>query len=156
MQAVKGDLAKPRLGLTQHEFERLGRSVTEIVHGAADIRFHLPLEAARCVNVEGTAALLTHISTVYIMGRDEGLLPETQYRNSSGFVNTYQQSKYGPEEAVCKAMREIPTAIVRLSYVVGHSVTGCVRRRTTSTRACEAFRKVRRRYCPGQPERRLT
>ena len=105
MQAVKGDLAKPRLGLTEHEFERLGRSVTEIVHGAADIRFHLPLEAARCVNVEGTAALLdlarharhfrkfTHISTVYIMGRDEGLLPETQYPNSSGFANTYQQSE---------------------------------------------------------------
>ncbi len=129
VSVITGDVRTPRLSLDRATWESLANTITEIVHCAADIRFTRPIEDARAVNTAGTRTMLSlarqarrlkrfaHLSTTYIMGRDEGELPESQYRNSSGFVNTYEQAKYEAEGEAFAAMRDIPTAVFRLSSV---------------------------------------
>lgn len=126
-----GDLRTPQLGLEDAVWRSLTGSLTEIVHCAADIRFNRSIEEARTTNTSGTRTMLrlareakqlerfAHLSTTYVMGRDAGTLPEGEYRNSSGFINTYEQAKYEAEGEVFAAMREIPAAVFRLSSVAG-------------------------------------
>ena len=106
--AVEGDLARPDLGLQPATLRRIGKEVTEIIHCAADTRFRLPLEQARATNTHGTANLLkvarscrrlekfAHVSTAYVAGRRTGHIAEEVLGEHSGFINTYQQSKYEP------------------------------------------------------------
>lgn len=135
---LAGDLRSARLGLSTAEWAALHASVTEIIHCGADIRFNLPLDEAVAVNANGTSALLdlargapmftrfVHISTVYVTGRQEGALNEGPFVNTDGFFNTYQRSKYEAERLVFAAMNDIPTAVFRLSSVIGESDTGRV------------------------------
>lgn len=113
--------------------ERWQSSITEILHCAADIRFSISLAQARAANVEGTRRMLNlarrcprlekfaHISSVYAAGKLTGAFPEQPFPPARGFFNVYQQSKYEAEELVLDAMRDIPSAIFRLSSIVGNS-----------------------------------
>ncbi|HEY6391715.1 MAG TPA: SDR family oxidoreductase [Bryobacteraceae bacterium] len=130
---VRGDLTQRNLGLAVDDQKALSQSITEIIHCAADIRFRLPLGEARATNLAGTRRLLAlarrskylekfaHISTVYVAGRQRGMVPEARFRNTSGFLNSYQQSKYEAEQLVFEAMPEIPASIFRLSSIISDS-----------------------------------
>jgi len=136
VKVVRGDLRTPQLGLDRAAWDSLARTITEIVHCAADTRFTLPIEDARAVNTAGTRTILSlarkarrlkrfaHLSTTYIKGRDGGELPESRYDNSTGFVNTYEQAKYEAEGEAFRAMPDIPLAIFRLSSIAG-TKTNC-------------------------------
>ncbi|MEW6729941.1 MAG: SDR family oxidoreductase [Acidobacteriota bacterium] len=136
---IEGDLTRPGLGLHTATLRQIQKDVTEIIHCAAETRFGLPIEEARATNTRGTANILklargckrlekfAHLSTIYIAGRTVGQIPETAFNNDSGFVNTYQQSKYEAEQLVFEAMAEIPSVIYRLSTIIGDSKTGRVR-----------------------------
>lgn len=133
------DLAAPNLGMPG-VYESLQRSVTEIVHCAADTRFGVALDLIRKSNVGVTRNLVefamgcrrlekfVHVSTAYVAGRSTGHIPEAFNRHGCGFLNTYQQSKYEAEELVLGAMNHIPASIVRFSSIVGESATGKVTR----------------------------
>jgi nucleoside-diphosphate-sugar epimerase len=139
LTVIEGDLTRPGLGLHTAALRQIQREVTEIIHCAAETRFGLPIEEARAANTRGTSNILkmargckrlekfAHLSTVYVAGRTTGHIPETALDNQSGFVNTYQQSKYEAEQLVFEAMTEIPVAIYRLSTIIGDSNTGRVR-----------------------------
>lgn len=140
LTAVAGDLEEPGLGLGPAAAVRVAGRVTRIVHGAASIRFDLPLDEARAVNVTGTAHVLglarrlhgagrleryLHVSTAYVAGRasgpvaEEGPLPDADPRN------TYEQTKREAEALVRAAAADgLPAAIARPSIVVGDSRTG--------------------------------
>ena len=132
VQVIAMDLARPG------QAPDLERSVTEIIHCAADIRFGLPIGEARATNVEGTRWLLdfarrcrrlekfVHVSSVYAAGKETGEFREEPFHVTKGFVNTYQQSKYEAENLVLEAMAEVPAAIFRLSSIIGDS-RGAVR-----------------------------
>ena len=117
----------PLLGIDKRQL----RDVTAIVHCAADTRFGLPLDEARATNVLGTENVLdvarrcprlekfVHVSTVYVAGRTTGRIAETYAVHTSGYSNTYQQSKHEAEERVVRAMVEIPASIYRFSTIVG-------------------------------------
>lgn len=157
---LTGDLRTPQLGLTRSMWEDLCETVTEIIHCAAEVRFHHALEEARTINTEGTRRILAlaresrklrglaYISTTYIMGRDEGELPESAYRNTSGFVNTYEQSKYEAEQLVLAAMDEIPATVFRPSSIVGE-------RTTYLQRALRVIPRNSFRLMPGLPQVRV-
>lgn len=131
VRVITGDLRTPQLGVDRASWDLLANTITEIVHCAADIRFNRSIEEARAVNTVGTRTMLSlarearrlnrfaHVSTTYVMGRDQGELPECQYYNSSGFINTYEQAKYEAECEVFAAMPSIPAAVFRLSSVAG-------------------------------------
>ena len=127
VQVIAMDLARPGPA------PDIERSVNEIIHCAAEIRFGLPIEEARATNVEGTRWLLdfarrcpklekfAHVSSVYAAGKETGEFFEEPLHVTKGFVNTYQQSKYEAEERVLEATAEIPAAIYRLSSIIGDS-----------------------------------
>ena len=112
----------------------LPRSVTAIVHCAADVRFDRPLEDARAINVDGTRRLLAaasalpslerlvHVSTAYVAGRDPRRFGEDDGDRGQAHRNTYEQTKLEAEGVVRAS--GLPARIVRPSIVVGDSATG--------------------------------
>jgi long-chain acyl-CoA synthetase len=132
VKVIQGDLADSSFSLDRH----LG-DVTEIIHSAAAVRFDLPLTEARAINTEATGRLLdfarrvprlrkfTHVSTVYVMGNDEGELPESPYQAGS-YPNSYEQSKAEAEALVLEAAKDLPIEIVRLSSIAGNAQTGVI------------------------------
>ncbi|MBO7702236.1 MAG: AMP-binding protein [Eggerthellaceae bacterium] len=138
IRVVCGDICEERLGLTVAEYEELARSVTHIVHAAAEIGVNETARRFGEVNVDGTCnALLfagacvragklqrfVHVSTAYVAGVREGVVREDELIDS-GFNSLYEQSKYGAEQLVRDAMARIPACVVRPAQIVGDSETG--------------------------------
>ncbi len=139
LTAVAGHLERPGLGLSPVAAALVDERVTRIVHSAASISFDLPLDAARAVNVDGTAHVLEiarrlhdrgrlerhlHVSTAYVAGRHDGVVAEDD-RTHGAPRNTYEQTKREAEALVARATADgLPTAVVRPSIIVGDSRTG--------------------------------
>src|ERR1700732_4694965 len=105
----RGDLTKDRLGLPSPVYAGLAGSVDGIIHAAATTRFDLSLADARKANVLATKHLVRFagrcrhlarfalLSTVFVSGRRQGRILESERVHTAGFVNTYEQSKYEAE-----------------------------------------------------------
>jgi nucleoside-diphosphate-sugar epimerase len=138
IEIVHGDVTRSDLGLRQGYGKSMAQAVTTIIHGAAETSFSSELHAARAVNVGGTRNVLhfaadctrlkafCHLSTVYVCGKRTGAILEEELEHNSGFVNAYEQSKYEAEQLVASEAHRIPTAIVRLSTILGRSQNGVV------------------------------
>lgn len=132
VRAVSGDVTEPGLGLADDDLA----GITHVVHCAASVSFDLPLDAARAINVDGTAHVLElcaglpelqrldAVSTCYVAGKRQGLVLESDLEHDAGFHNTYEQTKYEAELLLRAAMPDLPIAVHRLSIVVGDSQTG--------------------------------
>lgn len=138
---VRGDVSAPGLGLAAHLLDELAQTTTDIVHSAADVRFHLPLEEARAVNLEGTRHVLelaeaatragvlrrlSHVST-YAVGRPEpgsDAVLEALPALEATYPNTYEQTKTEAEHLVLARAGEVPLVILRPSIIAGDSRTG--------------------------------
>ncbi len=164
VSVLAGDLRAPGLGLDASQLAACERSLTEIVHCAAETRFDRPLEEARALNVGGTANLLdlarrcrqlekfAHLSTVYVAGRTAGQIPEARLPRPACFSNTYQESKLEAEELVGEAARDVPAAIFRLSSIIGDSRTGEVRQFNYVHQLLKLFPRSPLPLAPGEPE----
>jgi len=139
VRAVHGDVTRPDLGLERHTRERLVRETTHILHGAASVRFDMPLGEARDINVMGTMAMLDlaldahqrgqlerfgYISTAFVSGRCSRWFGEDDLDVGQRFRNSYERSKFEAELVVHAHMRNLPATIVRPSIVVGNSRSG--------------------------------
>jgi len=146
--ALYGDISKPRLGLSEESFLTLAARVTDIYHGAATVRFDLPLAEARRTNVAGTREVLAlataaarqpasllrrlhYIGTAFVAGTRRGLIREDELGRGAescagpAFHNTYEQTKYEAEAVVREHMAAgLPVSIYRPSIVVGDSQSG--------------------------------
>jgi len=138
VEAVRGDLLEPGLGLSQRDRRRLVHSVDRIMHCAASISFDLPLAEARQINVQGVSGVialareiaaakglrrLVHVSTAYVSGRHEGSFAECDLELDQRFRNTYERSKHEAERLL-RAADDLPIVIARPSIVVGRSACG--------------------------------
>ena len=137
-----GDVSRDGdLGLTPADAALLKRTVTGIVHLAADTRFAAPLDELRRTNVDGITNLLAFarqcrtldrilvLSTTHVAGRRTGVIFEEELEHDAGFVNAYEASKYEGEIVLRSKGCDLPVAVCRLSTVVGDSVTGEIARR---------------------------
>jgi long-chain acyl-CoA synthetase len=159
---LTGDLRLPGLGLNDWQSSAVRRSVTEIIHCAADTRLEAPLDEARETNCLGTANLLRlagdcerlikflHVSTVYVAGRLAGPIPEAVITHSTRFTNNHQQSKYEAESIVAGAAGTIPVAIARLSTIVGDSM-GVVRKQNCVHQLLRLFPRSHLQQAPCEP-----
>ncbi len=132
--AQRGEITLRGLGLDP----ALRRSVTAIIHCAAETSFTCSLDHARLVNVRGTENViefargcprlekLSHVSTAYVAGLREGVIPEGPVVASAGFANVYQQTKAEAENVVFDAMADLPASIYRMSTIIGDAATGRV------------------------------
>jgi thioester reductase-like protein len=138
---IYADLRCENLGIDPATLSDLHARTTEIVHCAADIKFNLPLAAARETNTCGARRLLdfaaqcpglhkfAHISTLYIAGRAPGLVRETPVEHDCGYFNVYEQSKHEAEHLVFERMARLPISIYRLSSIIGNAATGEISQR---------------------------
>jgi nucleoside-diphosphate-sugar epimerase len=138
IEAVRGDVRLPDLGLRHDVKQSVVKAATSIIHGAAETSFASELSAARAVNVGGTENVMRfaadcarlkafcHLSTVYVWGKRTGTIREVDLEHNSGFVNAYEQSKYEAEQLVASQAHQLPTTVVRLSTILGRSQDGTV------------------------------
>ena len=169
VQIVRGDLlAGPTLGLPTRVREELSKSVTHVLHCAAETRFTLPLEESRAVNVGGTRSLLEFargcrslrqigcFSTVYVAGRRTGPITEDDLGDDgAGFVNSYEQSKNEMERELRARMPDLPIAVYRLSTLIGDSSTGLVTGLNAFHHALRLLYHGLAPMMPGDPAHRI-
>ncbi|MGZ4857190.1 MAG: SDR family oxidoreductase [Methanobacteriaceae archaeon] len=137
VKVVPGDITLERLGMNDDLYDSLTSSLTHIVHTAADLRLHGPLEELHQTNLLGTQNLIklalqankngkfyrfSHLSTAYVAGKRSGTIFEEDLTDRYGFWSNYEKSKYEAE----KALREsnLPYSVFRPGMVVGDSKTG--------------------------------
>ncbi|MGW0019705.1 amino acid adenylation domain-containing protein [Rhodococcus sp. NPDC003382] len=143
---VPGDLAQPRFGLSDTEFDDLARGVDFIVHNGARVNHIEPYSRMRAANVSGaeeilrlavtgtvkpvhfvstgsvltdTAAPASEDGAPRLVGEDDRLPSERVME--SGYV----RSKWVAEELVAVARRRgIPVSIYRPGLISGDTVSG--------------------------------
>jgi thioester reductase-like protein len=138
-EVLVGDVTTPRLGLSSEIYQRISRSLTHIIHCAANVCFQLPLSQARLCNVGGTSRIielaqqaqkygrlqrLAYLSTAYVCGDRSGMIYEDELYCNQQFDNSYQQSKCESEQMLITQKSYLPITIFRPSIIVGNSKTG--------------------------------
>ena len=137
---VLGDLAQPRLGLTEQEFGALAEAVEIIYHNGSWVNSALDYEALKPANVGGTQAVLQLAGTGsyckpvhYVSSLAVFLSPAhakaaritENDRPSDRLKGGYKQSKWVAEQLIYQAQeRGLPACIYRVGRIMGHSVTG--------------------------------
>lgn len=139
--AVPGDLARPRLGLSEDVFDELARQIDAIYHCGAAVNFVRPYRSLRAANVAGTQEILRlaartritpvhHVSTLAVLAgafalrapevTEDGPLPPP-----IGHDTGYSESKWVAEGVAGLAQaRGLPVSIYRPSIILGDSRTG--------------------------------
>ena len=85
--AVPSDLTEDRLGMDAETYTRLTREVDIVINSAANVVFDEPLDTALAQNTLGAKrvvefakacrnAVLVHVSTAYVNGRQTGVISE--------------------------------------------------------------------------------
>jgi len=137
--AVRGDLARPHLGISASRSDWLAERVSEIVHGAANVSFADGPEHTRPVNVHGTRRMLelaercqahgglrrfTYVSTAYVAGDHAGCFSEDELDVGQSFHNAYESSKFEGEQLIAGWRTCMPVTVVRPSIIVGERSGG--------------------------------
>jgi thioester reductase-like protein len=129
---VPGDLARPRLGLSDGVWDELSR-VDRIVHCAAAVHFLKGYDALRNTNVQGTAELLrlasiwgTPFCLISSLAAATPPRPHTVVAEGdppppvSAMVGGYAQTKWVAEGLVAQAgQRGLPVSLIRPGSITG-------------------------------------
>ena len=136
-----GDLAEPRLGLSDAAFRDLARTIDVIYHAGALVNFIYPYQELRAANVAGTREVI-HLAGLYraipvhyvsttavlaglgVAGTRE-VTEQTPLAHPDLLRMGYVETKYVAEELLRAAGREgLPMAIYRPLDIVGSARTG--------------------------------
>jgi len=165
-----GDLESPGLGLRPDDRERIIATCNRFLHCGASVRFDLPLEKARAINLGGTAKVLDLarerqrryqlervdiVSTAYVAGLRTDLVSETELDGSAGHKNTYERSKFEAERLFWSARAELPISVFRPSAVVGESRTGRTPSFLTIYLPIKMYARGIWRTLPGNPDSKI-
>ena len=135
-----GNLAAPRLGLSELAWVRLASQIGLIIHNGAQVNFVAPYAALKAANVDATVEMLRlatsgrlkpfhHISTVGVIWRPPGDVAPVAETDDPGdprmLANGYDQSKWVADRIVAEAIRQgLPGSLYRLGLVSGEFRTG--------------------------------
>ncbi len=140
VQVVEGDVERERLGIDQEHYDQLAYTIDVVIHAAAEVgvnqtaqRFwdvnvrgtYEMLEFAKCAQRHGGLRRFVQVSTAYVAGQYQGLVPERLFGDAR-YNSLYEQSKHEAELLVSSYKQDVPYAIVRPSQIVGDSRTGYV------------------------------
>jgi thioester reductase-like protein len=167
VRALRGDITRDRLGLSESQYGALARNITHIIHSAATVRFRNPLAEAREINVEGTKRVMAlarlawergrlervaHISTAFVSGSRNGLIREDDLDCGQGFSNSYEQTKFEAEVFIRKSCPDLPWVIFRPSIIVGDSRTGVTTAFNVLYIPLKYLARGIVRFLPGSPD----
>ncbi|MFD7441331.1 thioester reductase domain-containing protein, partial [Streptomyces sp. NPDC059909] len=135
LRIVTGDLAQPRLGLSEEEFDALARTADVVYHAGATVHWLHPYTALSPANVRGTEEVLRlaarhrtvpvhHLSTTGVFdGAAAGGKPlrvEDRSGPAEALPSGYLQSKWVAEQVVGLARdRGLPVSVYRVDVVSG-------------------------------------
>lgn len=158
VRTIPGDVSLPRFGWSEREVAQVAHDHDLLVHCAATVRFDLPEEEYRAVNVGGVSNALElaeagsmaflHVSTAYVCGAREGMIGEDDPLPDAGFANGYEASKAAGERLVRAS--GVRWAIARPSIVVGESASGAIRQFDTTYAAFKLIAEGRVRHMPAR------
>jgi thioester reductase-like protein len=119
IRPIYGDLSKPKLGLSEKDWEFLAREIHTIYHNGAYVNYMMDYESMRQINVGGTREIielcltdrekvLNYISTTFIFGWSaKDTLRESDSNAAMEFLDFgYSQSKWVADQLVLKAMNQ--------------------------------------------------
>ncbi|MFD0205380.1 thioester reductase domain-containing protein [Saccharothrix carnea] len=145
VSVVVGDLARPRLGLTEEAFDALAREVDAVYHAGAAVNWLQPYTALKATNVTGTEEVLRlaarhrtvpvhHISTTGVFAKPmpEGrpARPDDPIGPPEELPNGYTQSKWVTEQMLGLASeRGLPVTVYRVDLVSGDQRNGACQTR---------------------------
>jgi len=144
LDVIAGDLSEPQLGLDDKAWERLGQSITEIVHAGAMVNHALPYRDLFAANVSGTAEIIrlaitgAHKPVTFMSSIAAALLPSTsspldeladirdalpEVEATGGIVDGYATTKWASEVLLRDAHDRfgLPVTIFRASMILAHS-----------------------------------
>lgn len=154
---VVGDLAQPRLGLTQETFDTLAATIEGIYHSGAAISLINPYADLRDANVAGTEELLRlatqtqvkpfhFISTLDVFQTTQAFSSEpiTEHDplnpNEAVYFDGYTKSKWVSEMMVEEARsRGLPACIYRPAMITGHTQSGAANTGDLMNRLIKGF-----------------
>lgn len=144
---VLGDLAQPRFGWSEPQFQTFAAQLDLIYHAGALVNLVYPYSALRATNVLGTQEVLRlaatgrltpvhYISTIDVLKplacahpahpAEIQLVPETAFPEDGEVIDKgYTQTKWVAEKLIMAAQRRgIPACIYRPGMLTGYSRTG--------------------------------
>ncbi|WP_424210807.1 thioester reductase domain-containing protein [Streptomyces sp. BI20] len=140
-----GDLARPRLGLSEELFDELARTVDVVHHAGATVHWLHPYASLREANVRGTEEILRlaarhrtvpvhYVSTVGVF--DGAVTPGVPLLTTDptgpaeALPSGYLQSKWVAEQVIGIAKdRGLPVSIFRVDVISGDQVNGACQTR---------------------------
>lgn len=167
LDAVRGDVTLPDLGLAPADLDRVRSEATSVLHGAAAVRFDQDeadavaqnvggtlnaLALARSLHEAGRLRRLDFVGTAYVAGDRRGPVFEHECDVGQGFRNSYERSKCRAEMIVRDAGRSLPVAIHRPAIVVGDSRTGVTRAFNVLYWPLKIYARGGWRTFPGSPD----
>jgi thioester reductase-like protein len=134
VRPVIGDLAEPRLGVSDAWVAEHAGGIEHFFHLAAIYDMTAAEEANRVANVDGTrhavelanalrAGRLHHVSSVAAAGMYRGLFTERMFDVGQPLEHPYHATKF-ESERIAREESAVPWRVYRPSVVVGHSETG--------------------------------
>ncbi|MBB5125815.1 thioester reductase-like protein [Streptomyces albaduncus] len=140
LAVVVGDLAQPRLGLSEDDYDTLAATVDVVYHNGAQVHWLHPYETLRAANVRGTEEVLRlaarrrsvpvhYVSTVGVFADaapDGRALRVTDPTGpAERLPSGYLQSKWVAEQLAAQAVaRGLPVSVYRVDVVSGDQVNG--------------------------------
>ncbi|MEV5147595.1 thioester reductase domain-containing protein, partial [Streptomyces sp. NPDC052727] len=145
IKVVVGDLAEPRFGLSEEEFDDLARTVDVVYHGGAQVHWLHPFGTLKAANVGGTQEVLRlaarhrtvpvhHLSTIGVFaGERAGGWPlgvDDPTGPPEALPSGYLRSKWVAEQVIGIARdRGLPVSVYRVDVLSGDGVNGACQTR---------------------------
>jgi thioester reductase-like protein len=140
LSIVVGDLAEPRLGLPEKEFDELARTVDVVYHAGATVNWLHPYPSLKAANVLGTEEVLRlaarhrtvgvhYVSSTGVFARPSddgaGLTPDDPTGPPTELASGYRQTKYVAEKIIGLAReRGLPVSVYRTDVISGDQRNG--------------------------------
>jgi NAD(P)-dependent dehydrogenase (short-subunit alcohol dehydrogenase family) len=155
---VVGDLAEPKLGLSDAQVSELGGKVDHFFHLAAIYDMTADEERNALLNVGGTRNAIDlaneikpgtfhHVSSIAAAGDFKGLFREDMFDEGQPLNHPYHRTKFESEKLV-RTRLQVPWRVYRPAVVVGDSRTGEMDKIDGPYYFFTAIKKARH-YLPG-------
>ncbi|MDX6740234.1 polyketide synthase [Actinocorallia sp. A-T 12471] len=145
LEVVVGDLAAPRLGLTEAEFDDLARRADAVYHAGSVVNWLLPYAALEAANVGGVREVLRlaalhrtvpvhYVSSTGVFADGPGggapFAVDAPTGPPEALSNGYRQSKWAAERVIGIAReRGLPVTVYRPDFLWGDRVGGACQTR---------------------------
>ncbi|WP_017556277.1 non-ribosomal peptide synthetase [Nocardiopsis baichengensis] len=153
---LPGDLAEPRLGLSEEDFDRLARTVDAVHHPGGEVNFVYPYSRLRGANVEGTREILRlatryrnipvhYVSTMAVVSGYgtagvRHVTEDTPLAHPDHLSVGYVETKWVAERMLQKAARQgLAVSVFRAADISGDTVSGAW---NTATEMCAVKRFI--------------